>query len=206
MTAQDLHQKGRQAGEQGQYDEAILYFEQAHEADPQWPYPLYDMAFTYLLKDNHEKAYEYYKKTNELAPEGFYTVKTALWTLDREETGQFAEGLYTAYVKTEWIPEADRKTVLEDMRVKFPDFVPVYKSLLALYDSPQKRMELIEEGLAQDADDETYGILLVHKAIILKFSNRQEEAKAIIEDYLASPRCTAGNRGIAKTVLEDQLS
>ena len=47
--AESLHEQGRQAGGSGDYRKAITFLEQACKLAPQWPYPVYDMAFTYLL-------------------------------------------------------------------------------------------------------------------------------------------------------------
>lgn len=203
MTAQDLHQQGRKAGEAGNYQEAIELFEQAHQADPNWPYPLYDLAYTYLLQEQYEKAYEYYKKTEARAPDGFFTTKTALWTLDREQDGEFAPGLYRTYLQSEWLADDQRLSILQQMIKRFPTFAPAYKGLLSLYRSPETRWDLIEKALDLDAmDDETYAILLVNKALILKFGQQPDDAERLMHAYLASPRATASGRALANSVLE----
>jgi tetratricopeptide (TPR) repeat protein len=202
MNAQQLHQQGRKAGEAGNYQEAIELFEQAHQADPQWPYPLYDIAYTYLLQEEYEKAYEYYKKTEALSPDGFFTTKTALWTLDREQGGDFAPGLYRAYLQSEWLPDNQRLSVLQQMIERYPDFAPAYKGLLALYRSPETRWDLIEKALdLDDMDDETYGILIVNKALILQFGQQPEDCQRLINAYLASPRATAAGRALANSII-----
>ena len=198
MDAQTLHQQGRQAGEQGDLALALQFFQKAHEADPEWPYPLYDMAFTYLLQDEVEKAYEYYKKVDERAPKGFFTVKTALWTLEREQNGDYAKGLYTAYTKLEWIPENQRLSVLQQMLDRYPSFTPAYKSMINLFNDPDKRLELINAGLAQDADDETYCTLVVHKALIWKYGGHPADAESLLKNLLNSPRCTSAGKAMAE--------
>lgn len=190
MNAQTLHQQGRQAGEQGDYALALQFFQKAHESDPNWSYPLYDMAFTYLLQSEFDKAYAHYKKVDELSPKGFFTVKTALWTLEREQNGEYAKGLYTTYIKLEWIPENQRLSILQQILEHYPSFTPAYKAMINLYNDPDKRLELINKGLAQDADDETYCSLLVHKALVFKYGNQPEEAQRLLDELLDSPRCT----------------
>lgn len=196
MDAQTLHQQGREAGEQGDLALALQFFQKAHEADPSWPYPLYDMAFTYLLQDDSENAYIYYKKVDERAPKGFFTVKTALWTLEREQSGEYAKGLYTAYTKLEWVPENQRLSVLQQMIERYPSFTPVYKSMISLFNDPDKRLEIINKGLAQDADDEIYCTLLVHKALILKYGGNPEAADALLDELMDSPRCTTAGKAM----------
>ena len=66
--AESLHQQARQAGEAGDYKKAIALLGRASSLAPAWPYPVYDMAFTYLLMKDAENARKYYRKTVELAP------------------------------------------------------------------------------------------------------------------------------------------
>jgi len=47
--AESLHNQARQVGGSGDYPRAITLLEQARKLAPQWPYPVYDMAFTYLF-------------------------------------------------------------------------------------------------------------------------------------------------------------
>ena len=54
--AMKLHEMGRIAGQKGESESALSYFQKASELAPDWPYPTYDAAFTYLLLNNFEKA------------------------------------------------------------------------------------------------------------------------------------------------------
>src|ERR1019366_8272650 len=85
--AESLHQRARLAGESGDYRKAITLLEQACNLAPEWPYPVYDMAFTYLLMKDTENARKYYRKTVDLSPRGFFSAITAIDTLDREKRG-----------------------------------------------------------------------------------------------------------------------
>lgn len=71
--AAHLHRQARQAGEIGDYDRALRLLEQAHRLAPDWPYPLYDTAFTHLLGDDAVQAERYYAWVDRLAPRGFFT-------------------------------------------------------------------------------------------------------------------------------------
>ena len=44
------------AGGAGDYKKAITLLERASSVAPEWPYPVYDMAFTYLLMKDAENA------------------------------------------------------------------------------------------------------------------------------------------------------
>jgi hypothetical protein len=57
--ASRLHTEGRAAGDRGDYASALELLGEAHRLAPDWPYPVYDMAFTYLLQGNSTKAEEY---------------------------------------------------------------------------------------------------------------------------------------------------
>ena len=46
-AAEALQNEGRAAGSNGDYTKAIDAFTRAHDAAPNWPYPLYELAFTY---------------------------------------------------------------------------------------------------------------------------------------------------------------
>ncbi len=202
MTAQELHTKGREAGQSGNYAEAIAFFEQAHELDPLWPFPIYDLSYTYLLKQDYEKAIAYYKQCNQMAPEGYYTAKTALWALEKEQNGIFPKGLYLSYVQLEWKEESERMGILNVMLAQNPNFTPAYKSLQSLYSDPKERIELIDKGLALETDDETYGMLIINKALLLSFYEKMTEAKQMLSDLLASNRFTVMSRRIAESIIE----
>ena len=58
----ELHQKARVYGQSGNYIKAIELLEEAHRTAPTWPYPLYDLAFTYLLKKDFSNALLNYEK------------------------------------------------------------------------------------------------------------------------------------------------
>ena len=71
IQAESLHEQARLVAESGDYKEALTLLEQASILAPEWPYPVYDMAFTYLLMKDTENARKYYRKTIELSPRGF---------------------------------------------------------------------------------------------------------------------------------------
>ncbi|MFW9779522.1 MAG: tetratricopeptide repeat protein [Candidatus Heimdallarchaeota archaeon] len=56
QRAKGLHQQARVYGQSGNYSKAIELLEEAHREAPKWPYPLYDLAFTYLLYEDFNQA------------------------------------------------------------------------------------------------------------------------------------------------------
>lgn len=199
-AANELHQKARELGSAGDYEAAIETLKQAQELAPWWPYPTYDMAFTYLLMKDYPKARELYRKTLELSPDGFFTAITALHTLDREAEGELPEGTYAAYMMIEWVQEPEQKIgLIMQLHQKFPSFAPIWKEFALLIEEPADRLVALEQGLAADPDRETKGILLLNKAFVLRAQDESEAAQAIIDDLLDDPSTTAANRGLAET-------
>jgi hypothetical protein len=71
---------------------------EAANLDPAWPYPIYDRAFTHLLKGEIDEALRDYERTVELSPRGFYVAAQAIDMLRHEATGELPEGLFVALV------------------------------------------------------------------------------------------------------------
>src|SRR6185295_19782870 len=82
--ANEIHQRARPLGGNGDLKGAVELLKQAGALAPEWPYPPYDLAYTYLLMDNSQEALPLYEKVDQLEPRGFFTAKTALWALRKE--------------------------------------------------------------------------------------------------------------------------
>ncbi|NLY00137.1 MAG: tetratricopeptide repeat protein [Rhodopirellula sp.] len=200
--ANSLHQKGRQLGASGDYDGAIRALAEAQLFAPDWPYPTYDMAFTYLLMKDFAKAREYYRKTVEMSPRGFFTAITALDALDREACGDLPEGTYAAYIALEWVSDPEQKaTVVSQMTDKFPTFAPVWEEYATLCHDPKERLAAIGKGLAAKPDRETKGMLLINKALTLNEQGDTGSAKAIHGNLALDPETAFGNEHLAKQTL-----
>lgn len=197
-----LHQAGRQAGARGETKQALRLLTDAASLAPEWPYPLYDVAFTYLLSGDFAKALEYYGRTVELAPRGFFTALTAVQTLERERTGELPEGIYLAYTQLEWLQDAQVKEArVREILSAAPTFAPAWKELALLSAEESERFEAIEIGLNADPDPETRGILLINRAIVLFNRGEQEEALSILGDLALDPESSLGAVEQAKAVI-----
>lgn len=201
--AQALHNEARTLGQSGNYDQSIKKLNEAIKIQPDWAYPYYDLAYTYLLKSDFEKAVKFYQKTDSLEPKGFFTAKTALYALQGEEIGKFPKGIYLSYLQIEWTESLAKKMeIARTLTEKFPDFAPAWKELSVLLDNKEERMKAIEKGLSKHPDAETEGILLINKAVILSNSGKTEEVKQILGKMIFSEKTTLSTLQLAKLTLK----
>lgn len=201
--AKSLHDEARQFGQNGDYKNAIEKLTQANKEAPNWPYPLYDLAYTYLLQDDYENALKYYQLTDKIAPKGFYTSKTALHTLKRESIGELQKGLYKSYLSLEWINNPTEKEEMIKLIIdKFPSFAPAWKDY-SNYLKGQERLDALNKGLDQNPDIETKGILLINKALVINEKGNFNEASTILTDVILDANSTFSNIEMAKFVLNN---
>lgn len=179
--ARDLHQRGREAGARGDHEGALTLLERSERLAPQWPYAIYDAAFTCLLKGDPDNALRLYRRTVALAPRGFFTAITAAHYLALESEGNLPKGTYLAYVLLEWIDSpAERVKRVDAIATSTPNFAPIWKEKAALTEAAAERVALLDRGLKLDPDRETRGFLLIDRALALSALERKGEAVAIL--------------------------
>ncbi len=201
--AKSLHSQARQFGQTGNYQKAIENLEQANKEAPNWAYPLYDLAYTYLLQDDYDNALKYYQLTDKVAPKGFYTSKTALHTLERENAGDLQKGLYKSYITLKWIDNQAEKTEMIKLLVeKFPSFAPAWKDYSSLLEG-NERLNAIEKGLEQNPDMETKGMLRINKALVINENGDYKKASEILANVIFDTNSTFGNIEMARFVLNN---
>jgi tetratricopeptide (TPR) repeat protein len=196
-----LHQDARQAGRHGDYARALALLDQARAMAPNWPYPVYDSAFTCLLQGDAARAEELYEQVDQMAPRGFFTCKTALDMLRRERAGDLFPGFSRAYATLEWLDRSRKKTILQGITSKYPSFAPAWKELEAMLEDDADRLHAIEQGLRGKPDPDTRGILLISKASILAQHNDRDAAISILGDLALSPESTLATEHHAKAAL-----
>jgi tetratricopeptide (TPR) repeat protein len=205
-AAESLHQQAREAGGHGDYKAAIELLEQASELAPQWPYPVYDRAYTHLLMNDFDSARTYYRRTLELSPRGFFTAITALDTLTREHNGDLPVGTYLAYVSLEWMDNVAKKDdAVREMVKMIPQFAPAWKDFAALCDDAE-RLTAIEKGLAAKPDAETKGMLEINKALVLNLQGDHNAAVRLLGELALDPKSTFGTEHSAKAALNMLVS
>ncbi|SNR17465.1 tetratricopeptide repeat protein [Tenacibaculum jejuense] len=199
--AKKLHQKAREYGQKGDYTEAISHLEEAIHDSPEWAYPYYDLAYTYLLNDDFEKALKYYELTDKVAPNGFFTSKTAVDVLRKEKKGVFSEGLYKNYMTLEWIDNPQEKAQMLKLLVdNYPSLAPAWKDYSNFLEG-EERLQAIEKGLNENPDIETEGVLTINKALVLNLNGQFNEAKELLMQVIFNSKSTFGNQELAKLVL-----
>jgi len=199
--AMEHHQKGRALGQQGEYEKSLEFLVKASIADPKWAYPIYDMAYTNMLMNNFDRALELYQKVNKMEPRGFFTTKTAIYTLKGEKDGIFPKGLYMAYLSLEWMePDKKAKSVF-NLVTKIPNFAPAWKEIISLPDQDEIVLPAIENGLKADPDIETYGILMINKALVLHRESKRQEALNILGQLALDEESSFATEKMAKQTL-----
>lgn len=198
-----LHQEARQLGGQGKYDEGIAKLKEANQIAPNWAYPVYDMAYTYLLKRDFENALKYYELTDQLEPKGFFTAKTAYWSLKKEEEGIFPQGMYLAYMQIEWQnSEEEKLRIAHAILEKFPNYAPAWKVIAGKAGDSNQRLDAIKKGLELNPDLETKGMLQINQALIYNVQGNTESAKKILGELIFNQESTVANIEMAKFVLK----
>lgn len=200
--ARELHQQSRKLGQAGDYEGTLAKLKEAAELAPEWPYPPYDMAFTYLLMGQPETALQHYKAVDSMMPEGFLTTKVAIWSLELESRGMLPEGFYRSYLMLEWAPEEQRRQALSDIVQNYPNYAPAWLDAAGLINDPAKRLLALNQGLAAGPDPETRGMLLINKAIAYDQGGERQQAVKLLETLLAEPDITFATRGIARQTLQ----
>lgn len=204
--AKTLHHQARIAGQSRDFKKAIALLDQASNLAPHWPYPVYDMAFTYLLIKDMENARAYYRKTIDLSPRGFFSAITAIDTLDREKTGDLPTGTYVAYLSLEWTDDPEERSKIVHLLVqRVPGFAPGWQKLATISENDAEKVLATERGLAANPDSETKGILQINRASMLLRKGDREGAIRLLGELALDPTSTYATEHMAKAILETML-
>ncbi|WP_224243025.1 tetratricopeptide repeat protein [Hyalangium gracile] len=197
--AMRLHAQGRKQGEAGQFAEALKSFQQAREAAPSWPIPLYDIGLTYLHLEDDARALEVYEQLDTVVPHGLSDSKRILDSLRREKAGRVPPGTLREFLEVEQLKdpeEAHRR--LEALTRKAPEFVPAWEALALSAEKLDEGERLVAKALSLEPDIDTRGQLLLRRASLLKRRREPEAARkqlqALIDDPNMPPRIVAEAR------------
>jgi hypothetical protein len=148
--------------------------------------PIYDRAFSHLLKEEFDDALGDFLKTLELAPKGWFIAATAADMLTREAAGEFPRGLYAAFSTLEHMPREERGSIAAQLVQQFPTHAPAWELHAQFVENPAAKLEAIDRGLAARPDPDTRDSLLVQKALALDVLGERDRALKILESMSAS--------------------
>jgi tetratricopeptide (TPR) repeat protein len=184
-----LHAEGRRRGEVGNFQEALKLFARARELAPEWPLPLHDTAFTYLLMGDAARALPVYEEVDKLAPQGFSDVKKVVECLRREKAGRVPKGTFRKYIDLMRLRDAEAlHRGLEELARSAPNFYPAAFELVGLGKDNEERERRLEKTLALQPDVRTRGELLIYKAQLLRERGRLEESRKLLQALVDDPK------------------
>ncbi len=187
--AVQLHQQGRASGEAGNFQEALALFQQARELAPQWPFPLYDTAYTYLLMGDAAKALAVFEQVDKLEPQGFAETKRLVECLRREKAGRIPKGTYRKFLdvmRSRSPEELERK--LRALTKAAPGFYPAWRELIPFGKDLDEQDKLLARALSLEPDAQSKGELLVYKATLLRRRGKELEARALLQSLVDDPK------------------
>jgi tetratricopeptide (TPR) repeat protein len=198
-----LHKRARTVGTTtGDYPLSIELLTKAAKLAPEWPYPIYDRAFTYMILGKFDLAREDYVRTVALAPRGFFTAIAAVDVLTREEKGEFPRGTYYEFVSHEWENDPAKRTQkAQEMVKRLPRFAPGWKELAMLLTKDSEKMAAIQKGLASDPDAHTRGMLQIQQALVLSRRGDVDGAINLLGELALDPKSTSATEELAKVNL-----
>jgi tetratricopeptide (TPR) repeat protein len=187
-AAAALFDQGRDTAGKGNYAAAIDLLNKAHDAAPAWPYPLYELAYTYELMDQPAKALPIYERVVALAPRGFFTAMSSLDCLRREAAKEWPAGMCKRYTLAEFEEPAKRAAELAAITKAAPGIAAAWKDLALEIDDDAAKLLSIDQALAHKPDPETRGVLLVNKALALDRTGKRPEAIQILGELAVDPK------------------
>ncbi|MEO7095143.1 MAG: tetratricopeptide repeat protein [Polyangiales bacterium] len=186
-AATALFNQGREAGGAGDYAKAVAFLTKAHDAAPTWPYPLYELAYTYELMDQPTAALAAYEQVVALAPRGFFTALASVDCLRREAAKEWAVGLCKRYALVEFAEPSKRTAELQAIVAAAPGMAVAWKELALDIQDDAQRVAALDKALAAKPDPETRGLALSNKALALDRMGKHAEAVKILGELVLDP-------------------
>ncbi len=200
-AASSLFETARTMASKGAYAKAIESFGKAHDAAPTWPYPLYELAYTYQLMDQPENALPIYEQVIALAPRGFFTAHATLDCLRREAAKEWAAGMCKRYAMVEFADPTSRHAELLAITAAAPGITPAWKDLALEAEDDVQRTALLDKALANKPDVQTRGLVLANQALALDRLGKRAEATKILAQLVLDPTSALDVVEISKMAL-----
>jgi tetratricopeptide (TPR) repeat protein len=203
-VARQFHEEGRELGLSMDFDGAIRKFKEAVSVQSDWEYPYYDMAFTYVYKQEFDTALSLFRKADLLYPKGFLMTKEAIYALEGEQSGKFPKGLYLYYKQIELRPgltETQKLEIATTLTRKAPDFAPGWLAYALLVDDENEHRQAIDMGLTKNPDPTTQGLLMINKAYQMSADGKKGEAINLLGNLVFSKESTTSTVALAKMAM-----
>ncbi|WNG50279.1 hypothetical protein F0U60_43720 [Archangium minus] len=200
--ATQLHAQGRLSGESGNFEQALTFFQQAHELAPEWPLPVYDTGLTYILMGDIPKALGFYEQVDKMAPEGFSDTKRVIECLRREKAGRVPKGTFRKFIDA--MRSKDQESFekkLEELTRTAPNFYPAWRELISYGKDLDEQDRRLAKALALKPDAESKGELLIYKSTLLRRRGKEEEARKLLQSLVEDPQSTKNTVIRAKEAL-----
>lgn len=198
--AMQLHAQGRKHGSMGEFELALRFFNEAREAAPTWPLPLYDTGLTFLYMKVEARALEAFTELDKLAPQGFADSKRMLDSLRRETEGRVPKGTLNEFLDTMRLRDLEEiRKRLEAQTKKAPAFVPAWMELARISsETPEEAQRLVAKTLSLEPDPGSRAEMLVYQAVLLRRQGQTEafrkQLEAVRDDPNTPPNIVAEAR------------
>ena len=199
---EDASRKGTRSGTARRFVQSGSPFTRAAVLAPQWPYPIYDRAFTHLQARDAAAPWLTIGRTLELSPRGFFTAHVAVDALRREQKGEAAArgSIWRMSCWSSCPTARDVRSFLNWLR-NFRTCSSAWLEFAKLASAPRERLDRIEAGLRARPDPETRGMLHLNQALTLRQSGQDADANRILAQVAADPGSTLAVEAWAKALL-----
>lgn len=201
QQAVKLQQEARRFIKQTRFDDAIKMLKASNQIEPTWAQPLYDIAYASVQKGDFITALDYYKQVDKLEPKGFFTSKTAIWALEKENIGVFHEGMYKTYLRLGKLTAEEQQGLVANILEEYPNYAPAWVNYAGHLKDKKERLAALEKGLASDPDIETKGVLLVNKAFAMSQLGEKDAAIKILGQLMFDENTSKTNQEMARSVI-----
>ena len=169
---------------------------------PDWPYPVYDDAWSYLLEGRLQEAHDAYAKVNQMVPRGFFTALTAEDVLARSCGARRRR----ASTSNRCVWSGSRVTrnagvCFEILTESAPEMaLPVWQ-LSKLEEDPNDRVSRIAAALELSADRQSRQMMAIDLAISHDLQGQTDEARELLKGLLDDPDLTLQAEAVGRMVL-----
>ena len=197
----DQWETARRVAQSGDLHSAAELFQSVAFQAADWPDAYFDLAYTYLLLGDADSAFGFYMRTDSLVPDGFFSTKTAIYTLLLEKDGQLPHGFYRTFAEIEDSDPARKRSFFSQLVLDYPWYPPSYAQLLSVGDSDAEKLETIGKALLLALDRDSKGKLYLEWALVNIRGNKGVQAKELLAKILTDDEFTFYYKELSRFVV-----